>query len=106
MEIMRVRFFWFGEESEIFCATSIQQLFDDKGNCGTGIHRVIDGKPVEYDGEAIEYGELDPDARTTIIEIDEDERPIGQFTGTLSEIYGRTIAGKYELPVMLMTQYN
>lgn len=114
MDNRHVRFFWIGEESELFVAESIDQLVADRGSCGTGIHSsecVLEAGEAkwtlfDYHGTEIEWGEFDGSLRTTIRECDENERPLGTLTGSLLDIYAHVDGGRRTLPVMLMTQYN
>ncbi|WP_246795659.1 hypothetical protein [Burkholderia perseverans] len=106
MHSQQVRFFWIGERSEIFAAVSFQQLLDDAGECGSGIEFVDAGTPFDRDGAPIEYGELDGNEhRLTVVELDHRERPLGNLTGSLHDIYARSDGGRHKLPAMLLTAY-
>lgn len=99
-----VRFFWIGEESEIFAAESWEQILADDGKSGTGIERVIDGIAYDDLGERIEYGEVPADRPVRFLIADEDESSTGEvFEGTLAKFHERWPAK--ELPEMLLTQY-
>lgn len=106
-----VRFFWIGEESEIFAAESIHQLAADEGHCGTGIGRFAYMPNVSVvlfdDGdEPLEWGELDGvETRMTVRNCDDDERRLETLTGNLYDIYAWGDGGRYNLPVLLTTQY-
>lgn len=99
------KFFWIGEESEIFVAESFEQLLADKGNCGSGIEVIVGGTPCDYFGASMEWGELDGSERLTVRDTDENERYCGTFTGNLHDIYARFDGGRHEMPVMLLSQY-
>ncbi|WP_186155633.1 hypothetical protein [Burkholderia gladioli] len=105
MHSQPVKFFWISEESEIFVATSFAQILTDAGACGTGINSVVDGVPLDSDGAPIEWGEVDGNVRTTIVELDRRERVLGTLNASLRDIYERTDGGRYSLPNMLLTQY-
>jgi hypothetical protein len=95
------RFFWIGEESEVFVADSWEQLLADDGKCGSGIR--ADGTS-EIDAEAAEHGELSPDTVVQFAVVDQDERRTGEiFEGTLAQVAERWPPNS--LPQMLMTQY-
>jgi hypothetical protein len=98
------RFFWIGEESEVFVADSWEQILADDGNSGTGIEKVVDGVAYDDLGEPIEYGELPANRPVKFRVMDEDERLTGEiFEGTLAQMAERWPANS--LPEMLMTQY-
>lgn len=104
------KFFWLGETSEIFVAESIFQLIDDRGHCGTGIERCslspTDWPRIFDSGdEEMEWGEFDGSERMTIRDSDENDRYCGSFTGNLHDIYARFNGGRFEMPVMLLSQY-
>ncbi|MFM0256055.1 hypothetical protein [Paraburkholderia sediminicola] len=101
------RFFWIGEESEIFVAASWEQLLADQGQCGSGIESVVDGLALADDGEPMEWGELDPiETRMTMRNCDENERRLETLTGNLYDLYAWTDGGRFNLPVMFSTQYG
>jgi hypothetical protein len=101
-----IRFFWIGEESEIFVAASWEKILNDQGHCGTGIESVVDGVALAEDGEPMEWGELDPiETRMWMWNCDEDERPLGMIRGNLYDIYAWTDGGRYNMPVLFSTQY-
>ncbi|WP_438391130.1 hypothetical protein [Caballeronia sp. DA-9] len=100
------RFFWIGEESEMFVAESFEQLIEESSCCGTGIEKIVDGIPVNYEGEPVEWGEFTGSERMTIRNCDENERPLERMTGSLHDIYAWTDGGRYAMPVMFMTAYN
>jgi hypothetical protein len=107
-----VRFFWIGEESEIFAAESILQLALDDGQCGTGIGEfVVDAERgillFDEDGDSLDWGEHDgTEKRLTVQDCDDEDNPRGTLTGSLHDIYAWSDGGRFGLPVMLLTQYN
>ncbi|MCA8328477.1 hypothetical protein [Burkholderia cepacia] len=101
MEHPRIRFFWIGEESEIFVALSWDQLLADDGKCGSGIR--VDGT-LDWNDEPADFGELPPTTRVRFAVVDEHDRRTGEiFDGTLAEVAERW--PPKSLPEMLMTQY-
>lgn len=101
MENRHIRFFWIGEESEIFVALSWEQLLADDGKCGSGIS--ADGTLDWNDGPA-EFGELPPTARVRFAVVDDHDRRTGEiFEGTLEQVAERW--PPRSLPEILMTQY-
>jgi hypothetical protein len=101
----KVRFFWIGEQSEVFAAESWEQIIADEGNSGTGIGKVVDGMPLDDFGDPIEWGELPADQKVRFNVVDDDERPTGElFEGTLAEMHDRWPSKAF--PEMLMTGYN
>jgi len=106
-----IRFFWIGEESEVFAATSIRQLARDDGHAGTGIARWEDHPDrgvLLFDGqdERIDWGELDAiTTRMTLRNRGDDDRPLESLTGNLYDLYAWTDGGRFNLPVMFCTQY-
>ena len=111
MDNRNVRFFWVGEESEIFVAASIRQLASDNGRAGTGIDRWEDHADrgvllFDEEGEMIEWGELDAIAtRMTLRKRGDDDRPLETLRGNLYDLYAWT-DGRFNLPVMFCTQYG
>ncbi len=115
MDSERVRFFWVGEQSEIFAAHHIQDLATHDGRAaGSGIQRceqrtLDDGFVLlslfDEHGNRILWGELPGTTRELIRETDDDDRVTGTFTGSLFDIYEWDNGGRYGLPWMLMTQY-
>lgn len=111
-DVPKVRFFWIGEESEVFVAASLDQLLAAT-ECGTGIERFTDDfdhtgirvlKLFDDSGDEMEWGELVGTTRVKFNVIDDDERQTGGlFEGTLDEMHARWPANS--LPEMLMTQY-
>lgn len=107
-----VRFFWIGETSEVFAATSIEQLASST-ECGTGIERFTDDfdytgirvmKLFDESGDEMDWGEFAADHPVTFNVIDEDERKTGEvFEGTLMQVYDRWTP--HSLPEMVMTGY-
>lgn len=96
-----IRFFWIGEESEIFVAESWDQILADGGSCGSGVRG--DGIS-ELDNALAEYGELAPATRVQFTVVDEHERRTGEiFEGTLAQVIERW--PPKSLPEMVMTQY-
>ncbi|OUL79903.1 hypothetical protein [Paraburkholderia hospita] len=107
-----VRFFWIGEDTEIFVAESITQLIEgDNHRCGTGVERhEIDGDGTVRlygdDGDELEWGELDGVAtRMTFRNCDDNERRLETLTGNLFDLYAWTDGGRFGLPVMFSTAY-
>ena len=62
------RFFWIGEETEVFAAESLQQLVDDAGRCGSGVGLMRGEDLFDESGEPMQWGEVDAFERTTIRE--------------------------------------
>jgi hypothetical protein len=101
----KVRFFWIGEESEVFAAESWEQILADEGKSGTGIGKVVAGVPLDEFDDPIEWGELPADQKVRFNVADDDERPTGElFEGTLAEMHDRWPSKAF--PEMLMTGYN
>ncbi|ARK80982.1 hypothetical protein BOC40_11665 [Burkholderia pseudomallei] len=101
MTTQTIRFFWIGEESEIFAAESWEQILADSGRCGSGVR--ADGTS-ELDGQPAEYGELPADTKVQFAVVDDNERRTGEiFEGTLAQVIERWPANS--LPEMVMTQY-
>ncbi|MGX6999855.1 hypothetical protein [Caballeronia sp. KNU42] len=106
------RFFWIGETSEVFAATSIEQL-TAATECGTGIERFTDDfdytgvrvmKLFDESGDEMDWGEFPADHAVSFNVIDEDERKTGEvFEGTLAAVFARWPSKS--LPEMLMTGY-
>lgn len=96
-----IRFFWIGEESEIFAAESWEQILSSGDSCGSGVR--ADGTS-ELDDEPAEYGELAPTTRVQFAVVDEHERRTDEiFEGTLAQVIERW--PPKSLPEMVMTQY-
>ncbi|KGS34475.1 hypothetical protein X962_2006 [Burkholderia pseudomallei MSHR7343] len=101
MNDQTIRFFWIGEESEIFAAKSWEQILADNGSCGSGVRS--DGVS-ELDGEPAEYGELSPDTLVQFAVVEDNERRTGEiFEGTLAQVIERWPVKS--LPEMVLTQY-
>ncbi|PRZ51180.1 hypothetical protein BX589_12021 [Paraburkholderia fungorum] len=102
--INTLRFFWIGEESEVFAAESWEQILADDGHSGTGIEKVVDGIAIDDMGDPIEWGEVPADRPVRFNVVDENERLTGEvFEGTLGQLAERWPPNS--LPEMLMTQY-
>lgn len=105
------RFFWIGEESEIFVAQSIRQLARDNGHSGTGVGRWEDHPDrgvllFDEENDPLEWGELDPiGTRMWMWNCDENERPLGMIRGNLFDLHAWTDGGRYNMPVLFSTQY-
>ena len=88
MDSERIRFFWVGEQSEIFAAHHIQDLATHDGRAaGSGIQR-CEQRTFDEHGNRILWGELPGTTRELVRETD-DDRVTGTFTGSLFE-YLRT----------------
>jgi hypothetical protein len=94
------RFFWIGEETEVFVAESLDHLING-GWCGTGIARACDDKLFDDHGYEMEWGELSPFERRTV----RSNEAGGTFTGDLLDIYFH-YGQRFNLPVMLFSQYD
>ncbi|WP_323118118.1 hypothetical protein [Burkholderia alba] len=114
MDSQHIRFFWLGDESEIFVAESIYDLATEAGRqAGSNIASLLADRktgarlPLLFDADdrLILWGEIPGTMRQTIVETDDDDYPIGTFTGSLFDIYECDNGGRYGLPWMLMTQY-